>query len=118
MKIVPVVTVIVLVGLGVMSGRGVLQAGGSRFTIIDDPNGMVSTVASGINAQGDIVGYYTDSIGTYYGFLRHQGHFTTIDGPEGAKGTVASGINAQGDIVGYYTDSIGNDHGWIRQTSP
>ena len=56
------VIVIVLVGLGAVSGRGVLQASGSRFTTIDDPKGVKGKdqYALGINAQGDMVGGYTE----------------------------------------------------------
>ena len=40
---------------------------GSGFTTIDVP-GAVATAAIGINAQGDIVGEYSDAGGTH-GFL-------------------------------------------------
>jgi hypothetical protein len=38
------------------------------FTTIDGP-GATFTFASGINAAGDIVGFYEDSSGTGHGFV-------------------------------------------------
>ena len=63
--------------------------------------GSTGTRAFGINARGDIVGSYTDAIGTH-GYLLHHGEFTTIDYP-GAATTEAWGINSRGDIIGRYT---------------
>jgi len=74
------------------------------FTIIDVP-GAYSTVASGINGQGDIVGTFFNSTGAH-GFLLRAGSFTTIDVP-GAAYTAAMGINARGDIVGGTNSSVG-----------
>src|SRR5260370_1305396 len=69
------------------------------FTAIDVPGGFGSTLAHGINPQGDIVGGYSDSHNVSHGFLLSQGTFTPIDVP-GAVDTNALGINQQGDIVG------------------
>jgi uncharacterized membrane protein len=61
------------------------------------------TSARGINARGDIVGFYVDTAGVQHGFVLEHGTFTTIDFPvSGVRGTVANGINAQGEIVGQY----------------
>jgi probable HAF family extracellular repeat protein len=49
------------------------------FTTIDVP-GAGYTVASGINADGQIVGWFTDATGTH-GFLRDGATFTTFDVP-------------------------------------
>ena len=68
------------------------------YTQLDYP-GAKSTSASGVNARGDIVGFYTDQADTTHGFLLSKGIFTTIDYPD-ALGTQALGINARGDIVG------------------
>jgi probable HAF family extracellular repeat protein len=70
------------------------------FSTIDFP-GAISTQASGINAQGEIVGTYTDSGGRVHGFLLSGGHFRSIDFP-GAFSTSARGIGPAGDIVGSY----------------
>jgi probable HAF family extracellular repeat protein len=61
-----------------------------------DNNGIS---ANGINASGQIVGYYTDANYRSHGFLFNQGIYTTLDVP-GAVHTVACGINDSGQIVG------------------
>jgi len=65
------------------------------FTPIDFP-GAVMTNAQGINAQGEIVGFYTDTAGRTHGFLQSGGNFRTIDYP-GAQLTLARGIGPAGD---------------------
>jgi uncharacterized membrane protein len=70
------------------------------YTTFDVP-GAVSTIASGINARGDIVGTYIDASGRRHGFAQRDGIITTIDYP-GAAGTEARGIGPSGDIVGFY----------------
>ena len=72
------------------------------FISFDFP-AATSTRASGINADGAVVGAYADSAGKQHGFLLRGGIFTTIDYP-GAVGTAALGINSLGDIVGSHTD--------------
>src|ERR687888_343009 len=104
MKVIRALTIILVVGLTGVTGRGVAQAGGGKFTTIDDPNGVYGTWDYIINSLGDIVGYYGDSTSAH-GFLLHQGNYTTIDDPNGVQGTFAQGINLTGDIVGYYNDS-------------
>jgi uncharacterized membrane protein len=66
-----------------------------------DVPGAVSTIASGINARGDIVGTYIDADGRRHGFAQREGIFTTIDYP-GAAGTEARGIGPGGEIVGFF----------------
>ena len=63
--------------------------------------GAISTIASGINAHGDIAGTYIDESGRRHGFAQRDGIITTIDYP-GAAGTEARGIGPSGDIVGFY----------------
>jgi probable HAF family extracellular repeat protein len=63
--------------------------------------------ANGINASGQIVGYYTDGSGQNHGFLYSGGSFTSLNdpsaGPSGyGNGTFATGISDQGQIVGNY----------------
>ena len=41
----------------------------SHWQSIDDPNGVGSTVVNGINAAGDLVGFYTDAAGNTDGML-------------------------------------------------
>jgi probable HAF family extracellular repeat protein len=70
------------------------------FTTIDFP-GAVLTNAQGINDQGEIVGFYTDTAGRTHGFLQSGGHFRSIDFPN-ADQTQVRGIGLTGDIVGSY----------------
>ena len=96
--------------------RGLVSHGfvdsGGRFTTIDFP-GARQTFAFGVNASGQIVGYYYDSNNNSHGFVDSGGRFTTIDFP-GAGQTYAFGINASGQIVGGYCESVGqNCHGFL-----
>jgi probable HAF family extracellular repeat protein len=60
------------------------------YTTLDVP-GALRTYANGINASGQIVGYYVDAGGTYHGFLLDvDGSYTTID-PPAARETNANG---------------------------
>lgn len=68
------------------------------FTTIDVPGAELTTV-TGINAAGDMVGYYGNSNGPYHGFLLIGGKFTFFDYP-GAHSTVAGKINDSGLVVG------------------
>jgi hypothetical protein len=70
------------------------------FTTIDFP-GSILTNAQGINASGDIVGFYQDSGGRPHGFLRSGDQYRSIDFPN-ASLTQAHGIGPAGDIVGHY----------------
>src|SRR5690348_2575399 len=85
---------------------GTLRAA-DTFIAFDYP-GATSTRASGINADGAVVGGYVDSGGKQHGFLLMSGRFTTIDYP-GAVATAALGINSHGDIVGQYTADTSGD---------
>src|SRR2546423_4136962 len=74
------------------------------------PDGIApQTVANGINADGDIVGFFTDGVGKQHGFLLKGGQFTTVDVPGAIVGvvgtlpTTANGISPAGEIVGNYT---------------
>ena len=77
------------------------------FASIDVPN-STGTLATGINAGGQIVGIYYDASGNSHGFLLKGGAFFTVDVPGslvGVSGTLqteANGINNAGDIVGDY----------------
>jgi probable HAF family extracellular repeat protein len=73
----------------------------------------VSAGASGINRHGQIVGTYTDSVGTPHGFLLTAGTCLTIDGPAGALATFANGLNDHGQIVGFYEDQPGRFRGFL-----
>jgi hypothetical protein len=64
------------------------------------PPGSVSTLATGIDAAADVVGYYQDANYIDHGFLLRGGSYTTLDYP-GAQLTYLDGINNSGtQIVG------------------
>jgi len=84
----------------------------SRFTLIDYP-GASSTQAWGINARGDIAGYYTGADNNSHGFLLNGGHYTAIDYP-GAAVTLVNAINPQGDVVGEFGATATSPHRGFR----
>jgi uncharacterized membrane protein len=79
-------------------------------SVIDMP-GSRSTVASGIDILGRVVGYYVDDAGTH-GFLLDGVAYSTISYP-GARWTAAHGINMAGQIVGAYGADAGRGHGFL-----
>jgi probable HAF family extracellular repeat protein len=68
------------------------------YTQIDVP-GAVYTVGEGIDAAGDIVGWYEDANFNLDGFLLSGGTYNTIN-PPGSTFTQLFGINDMGQIVG------------------
>ena len=80
------------------------------FTQLDVP-GSVSTEADGINAQGQIIGFFVDSAGKQHGFLHQDATFTQLDFP-GATATRTAGINNSGVIAGSFADAAGVQNGW------
>jgi probable HAF family extracellular repeat protein len=93
--------------------HGFLYSGGS-YTAIDDPLGVGGTIATGINNNGQIVGYYASypNLAGEHGFVDSGGSFTTLPDPSPGNGAFAQGINDNGQIVGYYGDSTGA-HGFV-----
>src|SRR5262249_35367449 len=82
------------------------------FNTFDDPFALGATFASGINASGQIVGYYRNARG-FHGFLQTQGTYFIIDDPLATGDTVANGINAAGQVVGSYQDASLRLHGFL-----
>jgi uncharacterized membrane protein len=96
--------------------HGFLLSGG-QYRTIDDPNAINGTFANGINASGQVVGYY-NAIGVH-GFLLSGGQYTTFpDDPNGVNSTMPNGINARGQIVGSYGDANGFFHGFLATPVP
>jgi probable HAF family extracellular repeat protein len=87
------------------------------YKTVDYP-GAIATQPQGINAEGEIVGIYTDAAGRTHGFLLDRGRWTSIDYP-GAIRTAATGIDPEGNIVGDYHSGDGeglvprNQHGFL-----
>jgi len=93
--------------VGSAGGKGFLYSGGS-FSTIEVP-GAIQTVPTGINNNGQIVGWFIDTSRNYHGFLDDSGNLTTIDIP-GSRFTQAHGINDCGQIVLDFLGSDGYDH--------
>jgi len=94
------------------NGLATRAAGGYAFSTIEVPGSTV-TVASSIDLQGRVVGYYIDGTGTH-GFLYSNGSYSKIDYP-GAGWTVIFGINNSGQFVGAYgaSDAPPGRHGFL-----
>jgi hypothetical protein len=76
------------------------------------------TGARGINARGDVVGFYVAG-GKQRGFLLEHGEYTSLDFPvPGVRATIANGINAHGEIVGQYTLPVHDTNNPPSEDSP
>ncbi len=80
------------------------------YTAISMP-GASGTYGSGINDNGQIVGYYSDVSGTH-GFLFDGTNYVSINVP-GAVSTLAYRINNQEDICGYFLGTDEQYHGFV-----
>jgi len=80
------------------------------------------TSAKGINARGDIVGFYIDSAKHQHGFLLKDGQFASLDFNDSkvssVRVTIANGINPEGDIVGQYTLPVNDPKQPFAESSP
>lgn len=91
-----VIAVLTLVAIAGCSGR---RNGAYTFTELAYP-GAKGTVASGINGEGDVVGWYEKGNDTY-AFLYKQGQYSSIEFP-GAGLTQLTGISDNGEMAGAY----------------
>jgi hypothetical protein len=82
----------------------------NKFKNIVPPDGT-NAIATGINDNGDIVGFLFSN-GDTVGFLLKGGHYTEFDFPNSTN-TMALGVNLNDQIVGTYADSEGNMHGFL-----
>lgn len=80
--------------------HGFLYEGG-RHRYLDYPQ-AVETIPTGINARGQIVGFYRLYPKTRFQGFVYEGKFTTLNYPGGVDaGTRLMGINDLGEIVGF-----------------
>jgi hypothetical protein len=78
----------------------------------------VQTGARGINARGDVVGFYVAG-GKQRGFVLSDGQYTSLEFPApGVRATIANGINARGEIVGQYLAPVHDASNPPPQDSP
>jgi hypothetical protein len=81
-----------------------------------DVAGARDTYPLGINAEGEIVGYWDVKPGVSHGFYRSaSGLIFSLDVPNaGSGGTTAFAINDVGQASGYYVDTSGLIHGFVQ----
>jgi len=82
-----------------------------KFQGIDPPNAK-SSAATGINGQGDVVGWLTLASGATEGWLLKGGLFTEFAYPAAVE-TQAAGVDWSDEIVGSFEDASGNTHGFL-----
>ena len=97
----PTGLVYAFVALAGLQGVAHLTPAATEFRVIEVP-GSSETIASAINAQGDVVGRYTGNDKRVHGFLLSGSRYTSIDVPH-AEFTMVRGINDAGDLVGRAT---------------
>ncbi len=85
--------------IGTYGRQGVADSGGT-FSPVDVP-GSNSTTPTGINASGEVAGYYLTAKYDEYGFTYDAGTYNTLYVP-GSRWTAALAINDAGDVAGYY----------------
>ena len=92
-----------------------------KFAAINFP-GAIATQARGINASGEIVGFYQSSSCFNYtlqvpscptkGYKLVNGNFTELNIPNSIR-TAMTGVNDNGDIVGFYQKTDLSYHGFL-----
>ena len=92
--------------------HGFLLSGGV-FTPINFPLAS-STTAFGINDNGDIAGFYTDTAGKTHGFVYADNNFSTVD-VAGASATQLTRIKNWEQVTGVYVDALTAEHGLTGQ---
>jgi hypothetical protein len=100
--------------------HGLLRSPDGTLTTIDAPGDNQLTQPSGIDASGEITGWYLPSdFSALHGFFRtRQGKFITID-PPGAGVTTPFAINDSGMVTGNYCDAaLTSCHGFIWTQHP
>lgn len=81
-------------------------AGPAHNILTFDVPSATFTYPTGINAAGQVTGYYLDATGQQHGFVRSKGgSITTFDVP-GSTGTVPQAISQAGLITGYSNGPI------------
>jgi len=105
-----------IVGQYIVGGveHGFTRSGNGVYSSYDAPVGnLAATTLSGVNSNGEIVGYYKVSSGTppTSGLWKNGAVFNPIQYP-GINDTRAFGINDSEVIVGKYKDADNVEHGY------
>src|SRR6266851_3642842 len=91
----PLLMAVTTIGLTSVSAGA--QTAAFTFTQLDFP-GSLSTEMDGINAEGEIIGFFVDKAGKQHGFLHQPATVTQLDFP-GATATRTVAINDAGVIA-------------------
>ncbi len=113
---------VVAAAFGFASASAAAPSGSSNFTAIDVSGAGTGvhqgTVATIIDAAGDVAGIYRTSNNDAHAFvLPSGGVITTFDAPGEADGTFPIGFDTAGDIVGLFEDASNRIHGFLRAAS-
>ena len=90
------------------------QVGSPQFAAFNPPGTYASAVATGMNGNGDAVGYTTDSSGNSTGWFYRFFSYYTIAYP-GATSTQPLALAWDDNVVGLYVNSDGSVHGFLVQ---
>jgi len=91
--------------------RAFLPTTSYTYTILL-PEGWVSTTTTGINNNGQVVGYGELTLDQVRGFLYSNGTYTILL-PEGWGSAYTTGINDNGEVVGSGYDASGQSRGFL-----
>ncbi len=90
--------------------------GQANYTIENFP-GAVQTQVTGINNVGQTVGFWADSAGDNFGWVKTSLGFVQVVDPKSMGGATVMdqvlGVNDRNQAVGFYTDAAGNTHGFL-----
>jgi hypothetical protein len=101
-----------LIAGGLMAACPAAWATSYTYVSIVQP-GAKATIPVGLNASGEVVGYWYDSNYAAHPFVYQNGAITPFSFPEGVDGISITGINDAGAICGGYADSNDASHGFI-----
>jgi len=93
-------------------------AHGDQIQAIETPIANAGSEACGIDAAGDVVGFFGDGEKCGHGFFLSKGKFTILDDPNAAldgwsMGTLCHGVNSLGQVTGYYETAGGTYRGFL-----
>ncbi|MGA8657874.1 MAG: hypothetical protein WB586_17145 [Chthoniobacterales bacterium] len=101
--------------------HGFVRSPLGTFTSFDAPKagrgsfqGTVTTLETGLNPSGALIGWYFDPNNAAHGYVREPNGVITSFDPPGATNTYPGSINPEGVIVGGALDANGIFHGFIR----
>lgn len=102
-----------IVGLYLIDSSGDIRGfsyKNGNFTDVS-PQGCIESAGAGINDQGEIVGWCTDSKNVVHGYLWDGKKYISLDYPGANNFTLAWGINNAGLVTLQWIDSSGNYEG-------